>query len=181
MFVFRLSFSGKAVHRVSASEGQEAFFEGHVHAFSMLGGVPAGKVRYDNLTSAVARVLGFARARVETDRWTAFRSWAGLDAFYCQPGLQGAHEKGGVEGEVGRFRHNHLVPVPQVSTLARLNALLDVWDQEDEGRRRAGPQRTAAVPDRRLRDRQVPPAHRPGHRGRDGRLPGALRPGGQAR
>ena len=91
MFVFRLSFSGKAVHRISASEGQEAFLEGHAHAFSVLGGVPAGKVRYDNLTSAVARVLGFTRARVETDRWTAFRSWAGLDAFYCQPGLQGAH------------------------------------------------------------------------------------------
>jgi hypothetical protein len=114
MFVFRLSFSGKAVHRVSASEGQEAFFEGHVHAFGVLGGVPAGKVRYDNLTSAVARVLGFTRARVETDRWTAFRSReTGLDAFYCQPGLQGAHEKGGVEGEVGRFRRNHLVPVPR--------------------------------------------------------------------
>ena len=68
----------------------------------MLRGVPAGKVRYDNLTSAVARVLGFTRALVETDRWTAFRSWSGVDAFYCQPGLQGAHEKGGVEGEVGR-------------------------------------------------------------------------------
>ena len=142
MFVFRLSFSGKAVHRVSASEGQEAFFEGHVHAFSVLGGVPAGKVRYDNLTSAVARVLGFTRARVETDRWTAFRSWAGLDAFYCQPGLQGAHEKGGVEGEVGRFRRNHLVPVPQVGTIAELNALLDVWDQEDEERRIADRTRT---------------------------------------
>jgi transposase len=89
LFVFRLSFSGKAVHRISVPEGQEAFFEGHVHAFTVLGGVPAGKVRYDNLTSAVARVLGFTRARVETDRWTAFRSWAGLDAFYCQPGLAG--------------------------------------------------------------------------------------------
>jgi len=142
MFVLRLSFSGKAVHRVSASEGQEAFFEGHAHAFSVLGGVPGGRVRYDNLTSAVARVLGFTRARVETDRWTAFRSWAGLDAFYCQPGLQGAHEKGGVEGEVGRFRRNRLVPVPQVSTLAELNALLDVWDQEDEGRRIADRTRT---------------------------------------
>lgn len=142
MFVFRLSFSGKAVHRVFASEGQEAFFEGHVHAFSVLGGVPAGKVRYDNLTSAVARVLGFTRARVETDRWTAFRSWAGLDAFYCQPGLQGAHEKGGVEGEVGRFRRNHLVPVPRVSTLAELNALLDAWDLEDEQRRIADRTRT---------------------------------------
>lgn len=142
MFVFRLSFSGKAVHRISVSEGQEAFFEGHVHAFNVLGGVPAGKVRYDNLTSAVARVLGFTRARVETERWTAFRSWAALDAFYCQPGLQGAHEKGGVEGEVGRFRRNHMVPVPQVGTLAEMNALLDVWDQEDEQRRIADRTRT---------------------------------------
>jgi transposase len=111
LFTFRLSFSGKAVHRISLSQGQEAFFEGHVHAFNVLGGVPVGKVRYDNLGSAVAQVLGFTRARVETDRWTAFRSWAGLDVFYCQPGVEGAHEKGGVEGEVGRFRRNHLVPV----------------------------------------------------------------------
>jgi hypothetical protein len=32
--------------------------------------------------------------------------------------------KGGVEGEVGRFRRNHLVPVPEVATLAELNDLL---------------------------------------------------------
>jgi transposase len=74
LFCLRLSFSGKAVHRVSLSGGQEAFFEGHEHAFGVLGGVPRGKVRYDNLKSAVASVLGFTRARVETDRWTAFRS-----------------------------------------------------------------------------------------------------------
>jgi transposase len=74
LFTFRLSYSGKSVHRVSMSCGQEAFFEGHVHAFSVLGGVPCAKVRYDNLRSAVARVLGFGRARVETDRWAAFRS-----------------------------------------------------------------------------------------------------------
>ncbi|MFE7114948.1 IS21 family transposase [Streptomyces sp. NPDC057654] len=135
LFVFRLSFSGKAVHHISASQGQEAFFEGHIHAFQVLGGIPKGKVRYDNLTSAVARVLGFTRARVETDRWVAFRSWAGLDAFYCQPGIGGAHEKGGVEGEVGRFRRNHLVPVPEVTTLAELNARIDVWDQQDDQRR----------------------------------------------
>jgi transposase len=66
LFCLRLSFSGKAVHRVSLSGGQEAFFEGHEHAFRLLGGVPAGKVRYDNLKAAVAQVLGFSRARVET-------------------------------------------------------------------------------------------------------------------
>jgi transposase len=59
LFSFRLSYSGKAAHRVSASAGQEAFFEGHVHALEVLGGVPTGKVRYDNLKAALARVLGF--------------------------------------------------------------------------------------------------------------------------
>ncbi|MFF5030102.1 hypothetical protein ACFY2J_38650 [Streptomyces collinus] len=74
LFAMRMSYSGKAVHRIFASCGQEAFFEGHVHALSVLGGVPTGKVRYDNLRAAVARVLGLSRARVENERWTAFRS-----------------------------------------------------------------------------------------------------------
>lgn len=69
LFVFRMSYSGKAVHRVTASCGQEAVLEGHVHAFNVLGGVPTGKVRYDNLSSAVARVIGLTRARVENERW----------------------------------------------------------------------------------------------------------------
>ena len=59
------------------------------------------------------RVL-FGRSRVESDRWMAFRSHYGFDAFYCQPGVDGAHEKGGVEGEGGRFRRTHSFPVPQV-------------------------------------------------------------------
>jgi hypothetical protein len=74
LFCLRLSFSGKAVHRASLSGGQEAFFEGHEHAFRVLGGVPAGKIRYGNLKAAVAQVIGLSRSRVEADRWTAFRS-----------------------------------------------------------------------------------------------------------
>jgi len=135
LFAFRLSFSGKAVHRISISAGQEAFFEGHAHALQTLGGVPTSKVRYDNLKAAVARVLGLSRARVETERWIAFRSHFDLDAFYCQPGIEGAHEKGGVEGQIGWFRRNHLVPVPDVDTLDELNAMIDRWDIEDEARR----------------------------------------------
>lgn len=135
LFTLRLSYSGKAVHRVFASCGQEAFLEGHAHAFTVLGGVPTGKIRYDNLRSAVSRVIGLSRSRVENERWIAFRSHYGIDAFYCQSGLQGAHEKGGVEGEVGRFRRNHLVPVPAVNSLDELNADIDVWDVADERRR----------------------------------------------
>ncbi|MEU4219690.1 hypothetical protein [Actinoplanes sp. NPDC026623] len=68
LFALRLSFSGKAVHQIFASGGTEAFLEGHVHAFTTLGGVPTGKIRYDNLRAAVAQVLGFSRQRVETTR-----------------------------------------------------------------------------------------------------------------
>jgi hypothetical protein len=127
---------------VSASGGQEAFFEGHEHAFRVLGGVPAGKIRYDNLKSAVAQVTGFSRSRVETDRWTAFRSHWGLDAFYCRPGIEGAHEKGGVEGQIGWFRRNHLVPVPDVPSVGALNQMIDAWDAGDEDRRIGGRART---------------------------------------
>ncbi|MFB9968301.1 IS21 family transposase [Sinosporangium siamense] len=135
LFAFRMSYSGKAVHRIFATGGQEAFFEGHVHAFGVLGGLPTGKVRYDNLKAAVAQVLGFSRARKETERWTAFRSHYGLEPFYCQPGVTGAHEKGGVEGDIGWFRRNHLVPVPEAASLAELNEMIDLWDLQDQARR----------------------------------------------
>ncbi|MEU4427678.1 hypothetical protein AB0F81_44235 [Actinoplanes sp. NPDC024001] len=77
--------------------------------------MPTGKVRYDNLRSAVAKVLGFSRQRIENQRWTAFRSHFGLEVFYCRPGIEGAHEKGGVEGQIGWFRRNRLVPCPASS------------------------------------------------------------------
>ena len=73
MFAYRLSCSGKACHRVYASQVQEAFFEGHVAAFEACGGVLSGHIRYDNLSPAVARVLT-GRSRTETGRWLSFRA-----------------------------------------------------------------------------------------------------------
>ena len=66
-------------------------------------------------------VFGQGRQRVENDRWVLFRSHYGFDAFYCQPGIGGAHEKGGVEGEVGWFRRNRSRPMPVVRSLDELN------------------------------------------------------------
>jgi transposase len=134
LFTMRLSYSGRAAHRASLSQGQEAFLEAHVHAFGRLGGVPLEQIRYDNLKPAVSRVL-FGRSRVETDRWVAFRSHYCFDAFYCQPGHEGSHEKGGVEGEGGRFRRNHCVPMPAADSIDELNALLEAWDDADDRRR----------------------------------------------
>jgi len=132
MFVMRLSHSGRAFHIAFATQAQEAFLEGHVLAFEHFGAVP-GRVRYDNLTSAVVRVLK-GRDRAEAERFIALRSHYGFDSFFCIPGKAGAHEKGGVEGEVGRFRRRHLVPVPAVASLAALNQLIAAADVIDDGR-----------------------------------------------
>ena len=132
MFVMRLSHSGKAFHVAFATQAQEAFLEGHVLAFAHFGGVP-GRIRYDNLKPAVIRVLK-GRDRTESERFTALRSHYGFDSFFCRPGIDGAHEKGGVEGEIGRFRRRHLVPVPTVACLVELNDLIAVADGVDDDR-----------------------------------------------
>lgn len=134
LFTMRLSYSGRAAHRAFLTQGQEAFLEGHVYGFERLGGVPISKVRYDNLNSAVKQVL-FGRSRQENERWITFRSHYGFEAWYCQPGHDGSHEKGGVEGEGGRFRRNHCVPMPVVDSIDELNALLAAADDADDRRR----------------------------------------------
>ena len=136
MFVLRLSASGRGFHRVYLNQAQQAFLDGHVRAFDHMGGVP-GRIRYDNLKPAVVRVLK-GRDRAESERFIAMRSHYGFDSFFCQPGVEGAHEKGGVEGEVGRFRRRHLVPVPHVDTMAELNELVAGGDAADDRRRIAG-------------------------------------------
>ena len=92
LFAYRLSFGGKACHRVYACQAQEAFLEGHVAAFEATGGVPWRHIRYDNLSPAVAKVLT-GRSRNETARWLSFRSWYGFSAFYCEPGGKGLMKK----------------------------------------------------------------------------------------
>jgi hypothetical protein len=102
-----------------------------VTAFEELGGVPTMQIKYDNLGQAVKKVLSVGRRREENDRWALFRSHYGFDAFYCEPGIDGAHEKGGVEGEVGRFRRTWLTPVPKVETLDELNEYIRRCEARD--------------------------------------------------
>jgi transposase len=108
MFAFRLSYSGKACHRVYASQAQEAFLEGHVAALGVLGGLPYAQVRYDNLSPAVARVLT-GRNRTETARWLSFRAHYGFEAFTASPARR--------------------APMRRAASLAELNALRALGDQ----------------------------------------------------
>jgi transposase len=119
LFLMRACFSGGCFVQAHTRATQQAFLEGHVAAFEFFGGA-FGLVRYDNLKAAVAKVLK-GRRRVESDRFVALRSHYLYESSFTRTGKEGAHEKGGVEGDVGRFRRTYLVPVPEVATLAALN------------------------------------------------------------
>jgi hypothetical protein len=121
-------------------ETQQAFLEAHVEAFRFFGGVFA-LIRYDNLRSAVKQVLR-GRRRVEQDRFVGLRSHYLYESAFTRRGREGAHEKGGVEGEVGRFRRRHLVPVPKVGSLKELNDLLEDGCFAELRRRIAGREQT---------------------------------------
>jgi transposase len=130
IFTMRSMASGAAFHRAYLHATQQAFLEAHEHAFEYFGGV-FHLLRYDNLASAVRKILRGYR-REETVRFMAFRSHWRFAAEFCTPGE--GHEKGGVEGEGGYFRRNHLVPVPCVADLDALNALLLSGCRADEAR-----------------------------------------------
>jgi transposase len=130
VFAMRSMASGAAFHRAYLHATQQAFLEAHEFAFDYFGGV-FHILRYDNLASAVRKILRGYR-REETVRFAAFRSHWRFAAEFCNPGE--GHEKGGVEGEGGYFRRNHLVPIPHVADLDALNELLLAGCRNDETR-----------------------------------------------
>ncbi|MDQ6776029.1 MAG: IS21 family transposase [Actinomycetota bacterium] len=132
LFLMRSCFSGACFVMAFESQSQQAFLEGHVHAFEFFSGVFA-TCRYDNLKSAAKKTLR-GRRRVENERFVAFRSHYLYESWFTLVGIEGAHEKGGVEGEVGRYRRSHLVPVPQFDSLEQLNGQLAAWCIEDLSR-----------------------------------------------
>ena len=158
-FSMRSMASGGAFHVAYYHATQQAFLEAHELAFHYFGGV-FRLLRYDNLKSAVKKILR-GHQREETERLIAFRSHWGFQTDFCNPAR--GNEKGGVEGEVGYFRRNHLVPIPRVTDLAELNEHLLRGCRQSEaaadcrqaalgGRGHAGRARTsAAAGGRRLR------------------------------
>jgi transposase len=139
VFEMRSMASGAAYHRAYLRATQQAFLEAHELAFHYFGGV-FSRLRYDNLSSAVKKILrGYQREL--TARFIAFRSHWQYQADFCTPGE--GHEKGGVEGEGGYFRRNHWVPIPVARDLAELNAKLLADCHHDESRIIAG--RTESV------------------------------------
>ena len=120
-FVLDLPHSDAMFVRAYPAETTEAFCDGHVSAFSFLGGVPQSIV-YDNTRLAVARILGDGRRR-RTRVFTELQSHYLFEDRFGRPGK--GNDKGKVEGMVGFTRRNFLVPIPSFDSFEALNAHLE--------------------------------------------------------
>ena len=103
------------------AEITEAFLDGHVSAFALLGGVPRS-ILYDNTKLAVARILGDGRRKC-TRAFTELQSHYLFDDRFGLPAK--GNDKGKVEGMVGYVRRNFLVPIPSFESFAALNGHLE--------------------------------------------------------
>ena len=130
VFCLRAMASGGAFHLAYPHASQQAFLEAHEAGFAHFGGV-FRVLRYDNLASAVKKILR-GHQRDQNERFVGFRSHWGFESEFCNPAS--GNEKGGVEGEVGYGRRNHLVPVPRVGNWDELNLLLAEGNRRDESR-----------------------------------------------
>jgi transposase len=140
LFVLRLCYSRRLFVMAFPSQKQESFFEGHVQAFQYFGGVPH-RVSYDNLSSAIDRVL-MGRPRQVNDRFILFRSHYLFESRFCTPGE--GHEKGGVEHGVGYARRNFLAGRPTAASYDDLNLQLRAACTADDQRRSDGQTLTLA-------------------------------------
>ena len=120
-FVLDLPHSDGCFVKAYPAETTEAFCDGHVSAFSFLGGVPQSIV-YDNTKLAVAKILGDGR-RKRTRVFSELQSHYLFEDRFGRPGK--GNDKGKVEGLVGYVRRNFLVPIPSFESYEALNAYLE--------------------------------------------------------
>ena len=133
-FVLDLPHSDACFVKAYPAETTEAFCDGHVSAFSFLGGVPRS-ILYDNTRLAVARILGDGR-RQRTRVFSELVSHYLFEDRFGRPGK--GNDKGKVEGLVGYARRNFLIPVPSFESFDALNVHLEEQCLERLGRRLRG-------------------------------------------
>jgi transposase len=139
-FCMRSKYSGKPFVRFYPCERQQAFLDGHVHAFAFYGGVFPVLI-YDNLTVAVRKVFQ-GRDRLEQDGFVRFKAYYSFESRFCNP--DSGNGKGGVEGLVGFARRNYMVPVPEAASIEELNERLLVQCATYGNHTVAGRERTVA-------------------------------------
>lgn len=126
-----LSFphSNQGYVQIFKGENQQCLFEGLVHIFNHIGGVPT-RLWFDNTSTIVTKVLKNG-GRNLTEDFLRFQEHYRFEAAFCN--TNAGHEKGNVEGKVGYHRRNMLVPLPRINDLAIFNReLLTKCDQDGE-------------------------------------------------
>ena len=117
-FLMRLMYSGRDFIHLYDHCDRPCFLDGHVRAFTYLGGV-ARRLVYDNLSAAVKRILGL-KERELTERFKALASHFLFEPCFARP-RQG-HDKGGVESRGKSIRLQHLTPIVAGPDLATMSA-----------------------------------------------------------
>ncbi len=120
-FVLDLPHSDGIFVKAYPAETTEAFCDGHISAFALLGGVPQS-ILYDNTKLAVARILGDGK-RLRTQVFTELQSHYLFADRFGRPGK--GNDKGSVEGMVSYARRNFLVPIPSFGSFDALNLYLE--------------------------------------------------------
>jgi transposase len=128
-FCLHLPHSDAIFVKAYLAETTEAFQDGHVAAFTWLGGVPK-QIVYDNSRIAVSKIQRHG-VRVRTKAFLELQSVYLFEDRFGRPGR--GNDKGDVEGLVGFARRNFMVPLPVVSTLDELNKrLLDACSKRQK-------------------------------------------------
>jgi transposase len=133
-FSLRLNHSKARFVMAFPFQKQEALFEGHIQAFHFFGGVPR-RITYDNLKTAVYKILE-GKKRQEQQTFKEFRSYYLFESRFCTPTK--AHEKGGVENDIGYAQRNFFSPIPDVASYQELNEYLLQACLQDAQRRTRG-------------------------------------------
>jgi transposase len=130
-FLFRLMYSGREFAWLYERCDQLAFLDGHVRAFSYMGGV-ARRCVYDNLKPAVRRIMG--TQRVLSGRFQALVNHYLFEPDFTRIGE--GHDKGGVESRGKSIRLQHLTPIPRGESLSEISqALMSNLEQAFSARR----------------------------------------------
>ncbi len=124
-YALTISFphSNKGYTQAFPSQNQECLLEGMKRIFEHIGGVPP-QLRFDNMTTAVARVLKGSE-RTLADGFHRFMLHYRFQAEFCNPAS--GNEKGNVENKVGYSRRNAFVPVPTITSFEKFNEEY-LWD-----------------------------------------------------
>jgi transposase len=116
LFCARLPYSKATYARAYMREDQPSFLDAHVHLIAYLGGVPH-TFAYDNLKSAVTKIVG--RERALSKKFLELRSHYLFKTRFCN--VARGNEKGHTENAVKRTQRNYMTPLPAVTSIDQLN------------------------------------------------------------